>query len=130
MNQPKNRWGFASKCNDFIRNVHPVTNGAGRYPLHTVTGRTFDHTVLRVPFSTCYPLIEGKQLDSHADRREEMVFVGYDYHTPSYQVWHVKRNKVYSRAYEDVRFDERKQVEVDKYTEVGVTHAYRVLRRK
>jgi hypothetical protein len=78
MHEHESMWSIATNCNEFIRNVMPIGRDSA-IPYTTVTGRTFDHRALRTPLSACFSMRENEILNSHENKREQMVFAGYDY---------------------------------------------------
>jgi transposase InsO family protein len=62
----------------------------------------------RVPLCTCYAFVEKENREGTlAPRRIEGILVGYARQSHSYLVYNEEADRVYSRRYADVQFDER-----------------------
>jgi hypothetical protein len=71
---------------------------------------------------------ENAILNSHENKREQMVFAGYDYSSPSYLVYNRLNRRFVYRAHEEVRLDERRPTDKNNLEHKGVTQSYRKIR--
>ena len=110
--RPLSMWPAGAKLSETIRNSLITKAVPDVPPLVAFLDKEIDVSHLRVPLCDAFPYIEkhnragdgGTDLDR---RRATMIYVGNDDDSRSYRLWDPKTERVYSRRYADVLFDER-----------------------
>ena len=110
--RPLTMWPAGAQMATDTRNSLMTKSVSDVPPAVAFFDKPIDVSHFRVPLCDAYAYIErdnrngegGTDLD---ERRKRMVLAGYDDNSRTYKLWDPKSDRVYSRRYSDVIFDER-----------------------
>ena len=110
--RPLKMWPAGAQMATDTRNSLMTKSVSDVPPAVAFFDKPIDVSHFRVPLCDAYAYIErdnrngegGTDLD---ERRKRMVLAGYDDNSRTYKLWDPKSDRVYSRRYSDVIFDER-----------------------